>query len=415
MILFYRNIFLIAVLSFIICGRSYAQNAVQNRVDTAAVRSIINEVNQDSVRHIISTLQGYGTRFLSNQNRRQVYKWIRNKFLSYGFTDVTIDSFYCNTLWNGLGLTTQYNVVAKLSGTASPDQFYIIGAHYDSYSRSSVFNAPGADDNASGTAAVLESARVIKKKNYNPSSTLLFIAFAAEELMNYGDSGSEHYAAAARDANMNIKLMINNDMILNSLYDPKYSTVDINYYSGFENLGIFAQNITRKYSIVTPVTGALNQMSDSYPFYFANYPAVYFEENIFSPYYHSASDLLGNYNIPYCTEIIKASCATLISYMESVVKVDSGEKLPEGFVLYQNYPNPFNPETTIKFALPRAGYVTIKIFDMLGREVETLFKGEKSAGIHQIHFIAKNLAAGTYLYQLVSEGFSSTKKLLLLK
>ncbi len=380
-----------------------------------AVLEVVSEINQDSVRSVISNLQGYGTRFMGNANRRQIYKWIRNKFLSYGFTDVTIDSFLCNTYANQMGLTTQYNVIAKLNGSRYPDQYYIIGGHYDSYARASVLDAPGADDNASGTAAVLEAARVIKKKNYTPAATLLFIAFAAEELMNYGDSGSEHYAAAAKAANMNIKLMINNDMIGYSQSAPAYSNVEVNNYTGFNNIAEFAKDVTRNYTVLNPITGVLDQMSDSYPFFSAGYPVVYFEESVFSPFYHGASDKLSNLNIPYCTEIIKASCATLLSYVESVVSNEQLEKLPSGYKLNQNYPNPFNPSTAITYELPESGYVRLKVFDQLGREAAILVDGPVNAGIHTVYFNGTGLASGNYFYRIETGKFAGTRKFTLLK
>jgi hypothetical protein len=412
---------IILLLTFSFTGVK-AQNIITARIDTAAIRSIVNEVNSDSVRSVIQSLQNYGTRFLSNPNRRQIYKWIKNKFISYGYTDVTIDSFYCNTTWNQLGITMQYNVIAKLPGTAYPNQYYITGGHYDSFSYGSVYNAPGADDNASGTAAVLEAARVIKKRNYQPASSLLFIAFAAEELMMYGDSGSEHYAYEARQANMNIKLMVNNDMISNSPFNPAYSQVKINSYDGFASQAAFAAEMTRKYSLVTPVAGALNQAADGYSFYNQNYPTVYFEEYNFSPFYHSSSDMIGNYNMAYCAEVIKASCATLLSYMENTVGNEKNISLPNEFVLNQNYPNPFNPSTTIEYTVPNAGtpymasiQVSIKVYDVLGREINTIVDGLKSPGKYSVQFSGTGIPSGIYFYVLNSGGTTITKKMMLLK
>jgi hypothetical protein len=83
--------------------------------------------------------------------------------------------------------------------------------------------------------------------------------------------------------------------------------------------------------------------------------------------------------------------------------------------LYQNYPNPFNPVTVINYSLPVSGDVVIKIFDILGREVRTLADGFKSSGIHKIVFNASSLASGVYLYQMRVNGFTDTKKLMLVK
>ena len=97
--------------------------------------------------------------------------------------------------------------------------------------------------------------------------------------------------------------------------------------------------------------------------------------------------------------------------------------LPTNFRLSQNYPNPFNPTTTIKYALPKSSYVILKVYDLLGNEINTLVKGDKSAGVHSVAFDGHNLASGTYFYRLQvfdsqnsSKGtFIETKKFVLLK
>ncbi len=93
----------------------------------------------------------------------------------------------------------------------------------------------------------------------------------------------------------------------------------------------------------------------------------------------------------------------------------SGSSIPESFALYQNYPNPFNPSTVISYRLPTSANVTLKVFDVLGREVETLIQERQSAGMHSVRFNASNLPSGVYFYRLQAGSYSDTKKLLLLK
>jgi phosphatidylserine/phosphatidylglycerophosphate/cardiolipin synthase-like enzyme len=85
------------------------------------------------------------------------------------------------------------------------------------------------------------------------------------------------------------------------------------------------------------------------------------------------------------------------------------------FKLYQNYPNPFNPVTTIRFEVPHSQYIELKIFDILGREVKTLFKGTAPAGIMAVDFNADGFSSGIYIYRIKSDGFTASKKLMLLK
>lgn len=88
---------------------------------------------------------------------------------------------------------------------------------------------------------------------------------------------------------------------------------------------------------------------------------------------------------------------------------------PDQFALFQNYPNPFNPETTISFTLPFSSLVTLKIYDVLGREVSTVFSGQLSSGKQSLHWNASGLSSGIYFYRLEAGGKSQTKKLVLLR
>ena len=91
------------------------------------------------------------------------------------------------------------------------------------------------------------------------------------------------------------------------------------------------------------------------------------------------------------------------------------EGIPKNFSLSQNYPNPFNPVTKINFALPKSGFVTLKIYDMLGREIRTLVNEVKSAGNFSVDFNASELSSGIYFYRLETNGFSDIKKMMLIK
>lgn len=89
--------------------------------------------------------------------------------------------------------------------------------------------------------------------------------------------------------------------------------------------------------------------------------------------------------------------------------------IPEIYSLDQNYPNPFNPATTISYSIPKAGNVTLKIFNVLGQEVKTLANGFQQAGKYTVTFDASSLTSGVYFYSLSSENFNQVKKMLLLK
>ncbi|MFQ5632886.1 MAG: FlgD immunoglobulin-like domain containing protein, partial [bacterium] len=110
----------------------------------------------------------------------------------------------------------------------------------------------------------------------------------------------------------------------------------------------------------------------------------------------------------------------ILKHVEEIqTGVANGEPVSE-FALYQNYPNPFNGETTITFELAKDAFVEVKIFAVTGQSVRTLFSGELKNGTHRLNWDGRNeqgqiMASGVYVYRLRSEGFSQSRKLVLMK
>jgi hypothetical protein len=107
-----------------------------------------------------------------------------------------------------------------------------------------------------------------------------------------------------------------------------------------------------------------------------------------------------------------------VSYasVNGVTNVAENKELPAKFDLNQNYPNPFNPTTQIKYSVPQYSYVSLKVFNLLGKEVATLFAGVHQAGNYVATFNGNGLASGVYFYQLkVSNAFNEIKKMVLMK
>ncbi|MEW6508474.1 MAG: two-component regulator propeller domain-containing protein [Bacteroidota bacterium] len=111
-----------------------------------------------------------------------------------------------------------------------------------------------------------------------------------------------------------------------------------------------------------------------------------------------------------------------LSKYGNIVSVwNSNEELPDKFLLNQNYPNPFNPATTISYQLPEESFVTLKVFDILGREIATLVNEHKPAGMYNVTFNAhhpgrsREITSGVYIYTLSANGFVLSKKMLLAK
>lgn len=95
--------------------------------------------------------------------------------------------------------------------------------------------------------------------------------------------------------------------------------------------------------------------------------------------------------------------------------VNTGTQTPEKYALYQNYPNPFNPNTTIKFQISNNSFVSLKIYDLLGREIATLVNKNLNAGTYEVNFNGENFSSGMYFYKITSGNFTDVKKLVLIK
>ncbi|MCB0721740.1 MAG: T9SS type A sorting domain-containing protein [Ignavibacteriae bacterium] len=98
-----------------------------------------------------------------------------------------------------------------------------------------------------------------------------------------------------------------------------------------------------------------------------------------------------------------------------ITNVGNGTEVPSKYTLYQNYPNPFNPSSTIKFDIPENTSVKLRIYDMLGREVVTLYDGFMSAGSYEATWNASRYSSGVYFYRLETDGFIQTKRMVLVK
>jgi hypothetical protein len=106
----------------------------------------------------------------------------------------------------------------------------------------------------------------------------------------------------------------------------------------------------------------------------------------------------------------------IIKLKSDIVGMDEDvAEAPEFYNVSQNYPNPFNPTTKIKYSIPQLSNVVIKVFDILGNEIETLVNDEKPAGIYEITWNAEKFPSGVYFYQIKAGNFIQTKKMILLK
>jgi len=393
------------------------------QVDTL-IQSIINQTNPDSLTHYVNLLSGEEecvlpdttftiiSRSHSHPDNEMAANYIKYQFESFGLN--VFEQSYSST---------GKNIYAVQQGAVFPDKQFIICAHYDDMPTSPP--APGADDDASGVAAVLEAARIFS--SLNPDYTIIYAAWDEEEIGLYG---SAFYAGQAFNNGDDIQGVLNLEMF--GWDGDEDGKIDIHT----DNIGNSPQLADSLVSVNATYNIGLNPVvynpgttsSDHSSFWQYGYGAVVFSEAFwggdFNPYYHTSSDKIEYFNLSYFHKLSKLAVGTLasLSLGSTIVNTEFEEEIELTFYLYQNYPNPFNPTTRIKFQIPELSFVYIKVYDVLGSEIVILVSEEKPAGSYELTWSAASLPSGIYFYRLqaVPTGrqagdFIKTKKMVLLR
>jgi hypothetical protein len=282
------------------------------------ILDIVSQVSKDNLRGYIQSLQDFQTRYASTPNCTQAGNFIYNFFVSLGI-EAEQESF------NFLSVYSSKNIVGTLSGKVDPSQVIIICAHYDSYSGQPLFLAPGADDNASGCAAVMEAARIFKDHDFDFS--VKFICFSAEE---WGLFGSKDYAQKARSSGEDIIAVINLDMIAYTDFLPE--DLDIIGNIASEWLIDRFSSTAKTYTLldILKIVNPSFVRSDHAPFWNSGYSAICGIEDadVPNPYYHTPQDTISTLNLDFATEAVKASLATAAELAQPV----STPQTPAGLI-----------------------------------------------------------------------------------
>ena len=255
------------------------------------IREMLDQVNMDSLEATVQYLQDYGHRLWNSDNAFAASDWIAGRMQALGL-EVEQQPFYAST-WMGSGQAAP-NVIGILRGTLYPDSYVVCGSHFDSFSWESMYgsgNAPGADDNATGVASVLESARIMTQYEFEYS--IIYCAYGCEEMGLYG---SEAYAARCQEQGMDIIGYFNNDM--NAYLYGDQIHIDCIYPNSVEPIGTYYMNIGSVYYPGLPIRHVNFTSGDSDHTSFNNhgYMGIYpFEDyENYSPYIHTPNDMIGN-------------------------------------------------------------------------------------------------------------------------
>jgi uncharacterized repeat protein (TIGR01451 family) len=299
------------------------------------IQSLVNSVSQTQIY----------TTILNLQDDDSIPGWDAERSRYSYSPELAIERDYIHSRMESLGLDVRYhsfslgtetldNIEGTLSGwEAGSDTVYIACAHYDSTSDDYYNTAPGADDNASGTAAVLEAARILSQ--YRFKHTLRFVTFAAEE---QGLIGSYYYVAEARSAATNIGGVINQDMIAWDSDGDGVMEIHAGTRSDSQALGSAFLDAMDAYSIsLVPryVTSGATTRSDHARFWNQAYPAMLASEDRedYNPYYHETSDTLDKLDLSYATKFVQTTVATLAELAEIIPPGVSVEQSGPGGVV----------------------------------------------------------------------------------
>lgn len=256
------------------------------------IREMMNQVNMDSLEYTVQYLQDYQNRIWDSNNAFAASDWIAGRMEALGL-EVEQQPFYANT-WLGSGQAAP-NVIGIQRGTLYPDVYVVCGSHFDSFSYEAYYgggNCPGADDNATGVASVLESARIMTQYEFEYS--VVYCAYGCEEMGLYG---SEAYASRCQQQGMEILGYFNNDM--NGYLWGDQIHIHCIYPNSVAPIGNYYMNVGSVYFPEMPIEHKNLSGGDSDHTSFNNhgYMGIYpFEDvnNYSSAYIHTPNDLIGN-------------------------------------------------------------------------------------------------------------------------
>jgi hypothetical protein len=281
--------------------------------------SLLDEVSGPNITAVVQHLEDYGTRNAYAPESVLAQNWIKEQFEAMDLPVELMDF----SMPNG---AASDNVIATLEGTKYPDEYVVIGGHYDSYTYSGP--SPGADDNASGTSGVMEVARILSQ--YEFDRTIIFCAFSGEE---YGLYGSAAYAADCAQQGMNIHGYLNMDMIA-YLQPGSYIHTDMIYPASAQPLADYYEMICGIYlpDFVVEQGTLVGGDSDHTSFNNNGYMGIFpFEDSQnYSPHIHTSNDLVGpSYNNEdQAVEFTKAILATTVSMANRALPPQNLTALP---------------------------------------------------------------------------------------
>lgn len=319
--------------------------------------NIVANCEFDSIQNNVLDFVSFGVKEVGTPENTNALNWLINKYQSYGYTDIKIDTFTHSSSF-------AYNLIVTKTGTTYPNRFVIVDGHYDTK------NGPGANDNGSGTSIILETARLLK--DVNTEFSVKFIHFSAEEV---GLVGSSHYVnTIVAPQNMDIKILLNidevggvNGMTNNTIVCERdqNNIPSTNNVASANYTDTLAQCMQLYSNLNTEISYAYS--SDYMPFQSAGEIITGLFEKNQSPYAHSPNDIVANMDMNYVFEVAKGTIGTTLYYAvayDTATSVNTFENTQISI-----FPNPATDYLTIDFKEKTASLHKVKIVNILGEIV----------------------------------------------
>lgn len=369
------------------------------------ILSIINNIQLDSLVKTVQEISGevpviingathtISSRSYSNPGNELAFQYLNSRFIDIGYE---VDSQKYST--------SGKNLWAIKLGMKNPKRVVILGAHYDSRPYSEL--APGADDNGSGIAAVLEAARVLK--NIDLPYTIILALWDEEEI---GLIGSKAYAPSVQSNNDTLLGYINLDMIAWDSNDDHSVEIHVRPIANSLKLlddVIFCNN-EYKIGLDLKIKNPGSSDSDYASFWNNNLSAIGINEEYyddFNPYWHTSDDRLEYFNLDYflkCSQLAIATLIKIASTESTPIAISENFKSQKEIIIY---PNPFSDLMNLNFE-NNTSSKKILLLDLSGKLILEMISSESVVQIP-----TKTIPSGSYILKIETENQSHSKKLI---
>lgn len=355
-------------------------------------QNLTSDVSYENLITNLTDFEAFGVKEMGTTAQQNAMNWIINQYQSWGYDNIEQQEV-------SAGGEIGYNIIVTKTGTVYPDQFIIIDGHYDT------INGPGVNDNGSGTAIILEIARILK--DIPTEYSIKFIHFTAEEL---GLFGSYHYVQEiAVPQNLDIKLVLNIDQV-GGVAGETNNTITCERDESSPN-----SNNNASDAATTQLANSMQLYSDLNTHFSYAYGSDYvpFQEQGFvitglyetneSPYPHSPNDTFENMDPDFVFQVAKGALGALCFFAKAYEDLSVNDLKNKNFEVF---PNPADGEVVVKNL--SENQFEIKLMDISGKVVLSQNSSEKEVKISTSSF-----ANGVYFLQINDEKTNSSQKLII--